>query len=225
MSQATREKAFRGAGMDGFTARWYARITRGEMDRFRTLARRVSAELIPDARVLEVAPGPGYFAIELAKAGACRVTGLDISHTMVEIAAQNAEQAGVRIDFREGNAARMPFEDCSFDYLVCCAAFKNFAQPVRALQEMYRVLAPGGRALIIDLRRDATHASIADAVAQMHLGPINRAITRLTFRFLLLQRAYTEAEFRSMLAQTGFESVSIQEDTPISYEVSMRRPV
>ena len=209
--------------MEGHTARWYAHITRSEMDRFVTLARRVAAELKPEARVLEVAPGPGYFAIELARLGRWRITGLDISHTLVEIATRNAREAGFDIDFREGNASAMPFPDCSFDSIVCCAAFKNFAQPVRALQEMYRVLAPGGRALIIDLRRDATRAGISEAVDQMHLGLVNRTITKLTFRLMLLKRAYTKADFDRMLAQTRFESIEIHEGSPISYEVSMRR--
>ena len=43
-----------------------------------------------------------------------------------------------------------------FDFLLCRAAFKNFGQPVRALQEMCRVLKPGGRGLIIDLRHGAS---------------------------------------------------------------------
>src|SRR5579864_9095031 len=61
------------------------------------------------ARVLEVAPGPGFFAIELAKLGKYTITGLDISRTFVEIATKNARQAGVTVDFQQGNAAAMPF--------------------------------------------------------------------------------------------------------------------
>ena len=107
--------------------------------------------------VLEVAPGPGYFCIELAKLGDYSITGLDISHTFVEIASKKAAEAGVHVDFRQGNASSMPFADNTFDFLLCRAAFKNFGQPVRALQEMCRVLKPGGRGLIIDLRKDASH--------------------------------------------------------------------
>jgi ubiquinone/menaquinone biosynthesis C-methylase UbiE len=223
MSPTTTEKAFKGAGMEGFTAKWYAKLTLKEMAEFKALARRVAAGLPPGARVLEVAPGPGYLAIELAKLGEFRIEGLDISRTFVEIAERNAQGAGVGVKFRQGNAAAMPYADGSFDYILCCAAFKNFAEPIRALNEMYRVLANGGRALIIDLRRDATQASIGQAVDSWHLGPVNTAITKLTFRFMLLKRAYTKAEFKSMLAQTKFEGIEIKESTPISYEVSMRR--
>lgn len=199
--------------MEGYTAKWYASITRKSMDEFRGLARRVAGQIPAGSRVLEVAPGPGYFAIELAKLGNYQVTGLDISHTLVEIARQNAVNAGVHVDFREGNAASMPFEDGAFDFLLCRAAFKNFSQPVRALQEMCRVLREGGHALIIDLRRDASQESISQAVNRMGLGTANSIITKLTFRFMLLKRAYTRRELEQFLAQTKFGRIEIQEDS------------
>lgn len=141
-------------------AKWYATNTGKMLDEFAKLARRIASQLPPatgtDCRVLEVAPGPGYFSIELAKLGSYSITGLDISHTFVEIASKKATEAGVHVDFRQGNASSMPFADDTFDLLLCRAAFKNFGQPVRALQEMCRVLKPGGRGLIIDLRGDAS---------------------------------------------------------------------
>ena len=153
-------KPERGIGMEGFIAKWYANLTRKALDDFRALARQVSVQLPPDADVLEVAPGPGYFAIELAKLGDYRITGLDISKTFVEIARSNAAQANVQVDFRQGNASGMPFKSDSFDFLLCRAAFKNFGAPLGALREMHRVLKPGGRALIIDLRKDASNESV-----------------------------------------------------------------
>ncbi len=216
MNHAVAQKAYRGRGMEGLTAKWYASLTSKAMDDFRALARRVGRQLPPGSQVLEVAPGPGYFAIELAKLGDFRIIGLDISHTFVEIARRNAARAGSevasRVEFRQGNAADMPFKDQSFDFLLCRAAFKNFSQPIRALREMYRVLKPGGRALIIDLRRDASRNSVRRAVDNMHLGAVNSAITKLTFRFMLLKRAYTKAEFEAFAAQTAFSSAEIKED-------------
>jgi ubiquinone/menaquinone biosynthesis C-methylase UbiE len=203
------QKGYKGPGMEGFTAKWYAGLTRKSIEDFQALARRVAAELPPGSRVLEVAPGPGYFAIELAKLGAShngadtplhislprgyRITGLDISRTFVDIARRNALEARVAVEFRHGNAAHMPFESSSFDFLLCRAAFKNFSEPLRALQDMYRVLSPGGRALIIDLRKDAPPDSVDRAVDQMHLGAVNSILTKFTFRHMLLKRAYTSA--------------------------------
>ena len=92
---------------------------------------------------LEVAPGPGYLAVEMARTGRVLVTGLDVSRTFVQIAEQNAREAGVSVDFRQGDAAAMPFADDSFDLVVCQAAFKNFTLPQTAIAEMHRVLRPG----------------------------------------------------------------------------------
>jgi ubiquinone/menaquinone biosynthesis C-methylase UbiE len=205
-------KPYKGLGMEGAIARWYAALTRKSMADFELLAQRVAVETPPGSRVLEVAPGPGYFAIELARLGDYRVTGLDISATFVEIGRENAARARVQAQFQRGDASRMPFEAEQFDYVVCRAAFKNFAAPVAALQEMYRVLKPGGRALIIDMRRDASQDSIRQAANSMNAGAVNRAIVYLTFRFMLLRRAYTKAEFEGMIAQTGFSRVEIREN-------------
>lgn len=215
-------KAQKGIRMEGPLARWYAGLTRKSLAEFQALARRAAGEIAPGSRVLEVAPGPGYFAVELARLGDYHVAGLDISQTFVEIARWNALQAQVEVDFRQGNAAQMPFESDAFDFLLCRAAFKNFAEPLAALREMHRVLKPGGKALIIDLRRDASTASINRAVDGMGLGLVNRIITKLTFRFMLLKRAYTKGEFEAMLAETEFRTVEFHEDL-IGLEVEMRK--
>jgi len=205
-------KPYKGMGMEGAIAKWYAGLTKKSMEDFRAEARRVAAELAAQSRVLEVAPGPGYFAIELAKLGDYRVTGLDISETFVEIATANAASAGVRVDFRRGNASAMPFADDSFDFLFCRAAFKNFAAPKQALEEMHRVLKPGGKAVIIDLRRDASKASINEAVNGMHVGLVNAMVTKLTFRFMLLKRAYTRNGFEDLIRETPFRDFEIREN-------------
>ena len=106
----------------------------------------------------------------------------------------------------------MPFGDETFDFLLCRAAFKNFSEPKRALEEMHRVLKCGGQALIIDLRRDASQESIKQAVDGMNLGVVNAIITKLTFRFMLLKRAYTKCEFEELISATKFNDIKIRED-------------
>ena len=211
MAYESTAKPYKGWGMNGAVAKWYAALTRKSMEDFRALARQTADQLPPPASVLEIAPGPGYFAIELAKLGGYEVTGLDISDTFVSIARQNAEKAGVLVNFRRGDAANMPLRDGAFDFLFCRAAFKNFTQPVRALEEMYRVLKPGGRALIIDLRRDVSKESINQAVDDMHVGAVNGLITKLTFRFMLLKRAYTRQQIEELIAQTKFRGADVRE--------------
>jgi ubiquinone/menaquinone biosynthesis C-methylase UbiE len=207
---ATTIKGYRGIGMEGAVARWYDRSTRKDMERFRALAARLRTVLPQGGDMLEVAPGPGFVAIEMAKVGAYRVTGLDVSRTMVELARRNAAEAGVDVAFRQGNVSAMPFADNSFDLLACSAAFKNFSEPHRALEEMYRVLRPGGTAVVLDLRRDVPMSEIGKYFRAIGLSTINRWITLATFRFMLLKRAYTPVQFEAMLADIPFQSKEIR---------------
>jgi len=215
-------KPHRDRGIEGNLAKWYASTTAKSMREFQELAERVARELPNGGSVLEVAPGPGYFCIELAKLGPYAVRGVDLSRSMVEIARKKAAAAGVAVEFQQGNSSNLPFPQNTFDFLVCRAAFKNFAQPVKALQEMERVLKPGGRALLIDLRRDASPAVVSQAVDRMGLGLVNRAITKLTFRFMLLRNAYTREHLQQMLAQTHFSKVEI-DAIDIGLEVRMTK--
>jgi len=203
-------KAYRGIGMEGIIAAWYSGIQRKSLEQYKALAREVAATLHSGAAVLDLAPGPGYFAVELARLGGWRVSGLDISRSFVEIARGQARQADVRVDFRLGNAAAMPFGEGSFDYILCRAAFKNFAQPLHALREMRRVLRPGGTARIIDLRRDVSAEAIRSEVAAMGLGRLNAWLVRQTFRHTLVRRAYTRNELEQLAAQAGFGSRDVR---------------
>ena len=196
--------------MEGSIARWYEKNTRKSMESFRSEAERLKAFLPDGGDVLEVAPGPGFLAIEMARDPRIHVTGLDISKTFVEIARKNAAEAGVRATFKLGNAASMPFADKSFDLLVCRAAFKNFSEPERALKEMRRVLRPGGTGVIIDLRRDVPMTEVKHEVDNMGLNFWNRMLTTGAFRFMLLKRAYTKPELERMLDRAGFKTIEVR---------------
>ena len=74
----------RDSGIEGWTATWYASITKRNLAEFAAEAHEIAARLPSDCDVLEVAPGPGYFAIELARLGP-RVQTLDISRSFVEM--------------------------------------------------------------------------------------------------------------------------------------------
>lgn len=209
-------------GMEGMVAKWYA-VNTGEMiAEYVELAQRLAPEIPEGSAVLEVAPGPGYFSIELAKLGSYAITGLDLSQTFVKMAKEKALEAGVDIRFLQGTASKMPFPDQSFDFLLCRAAFKNFGDPLGALREMWRVLKPGGRGLVIDLRGDATREDIDRGVDRMTLSWFNKLMTRLAFKTMLLKRAYTAKQFRELLAQTRFSRVDIVESN-FGLEITMTR--
>jgi ubiquinone/menaquinone biosynthesis C-methylase UbiE len=219
-AHARPRKGYKGVGLEGPLARWYAKNTAKDMDEVRRLARALADQIPAGGAVLEVAPGPGYLAIELARCGVRRVTGLDISRTFVRMANENAARAGVPVTFLHGDAAAMPFEADSFDFLVCRAAFKNFTRPVRALDEMHRVLRSGGKALIFDLRGDVTRAEIDAYVNGMGLGRIDSFLTKFIFRHTLIKRAYLPDQFRSMAAASRFGSCEIKQSS-IGLEVSL----
>jgi ubiquinone/menaquinone biosynthesis C-methylase UbiE len=216
------DKGYKGIGMEGRIAAWYARNTARDMPDFSALAQRVTATLPAGSRILEVASGPGYLAIEIARRGEYQVTGLDISCSFVEIATRNARQANVNIDFRQGNASAMLLPENTFDLILCRAAFKNFSQPVAAMNEMHRVLKPGGRALIFDLRKDASMDDINAYIKQSDLSWANSAIYKMTFRYVLLPRAYSKQQFVDMASNSAFEGAHI-DASGIGFEVALQK--
>lgn len=206
--------------MEGFIAKWYARQTANDADEFQRTARRIGAHLSGVSRVLEIAPGPGYLAIELVKLSGCRLTGLDISRSFVGIAAENARKAGLHIDFEQGDAADLPFPADQFDFIVCRAAFKNFTQPLAALNEMRRVLKLGGTALIIDLRKDFSKAAVSDYVSGR--GTLNAMIIKWIFNTMLKKRAYTREGLAELVSQSEFRQGDIRLD-PLGFELWLRK--
>lgn len=99
-------------------------------------------------RVLEVAVGTGrslpHYPADIS------VTGIELSPAMLAIARQRAADLGRDVTLREADAEHLPFDDASFDTVVCALALCTIPSPVAALGEMRRVLAPGGRLLLFD---------------------------------------------------------------------------
>jgi ubiquinone/menaquinone biosynthesis C-methylase UbiE len=213
-------KPYKGMAMEGFIARWYTKIRKEDPGR-EQMIRHVRETVPAGGRILEIAPGPGYLAIELAKLG-YTVVGLDISETFVQIAQDKAREAGIAVEFRHGNASDMPFDAGTFDFIICVAAFKNFTEPAQAIQEIYRVLKPGGKALISDLRRDASREEINTHIKALGLSRINAWITQLTFKHFLLKNAYSKADIRQLVSQTDFVKCDIRED-PVGMEIWLEK--
>ena len=206
----TRRWRLKGPEMEGPIARWYARVrgSESQLEAYRRQATHLTAGLPDGAKVLEVAPGPGYLSVEMARLRRFDVTALDISHTFVQIGSDNARLAGVVVDFRQGDVANMPFEAESFDLIVCQAAFKNFTLPRTALAEMHRVLRTGGTAVIQDMSRDATHANIEEEVKGIGLGRLGAFMTKATLE-RLRNRAYSPLQFELLVAESPFQTCEI----------------
>jgi ubiquinone/menaquinone biosynthesis C-methylase UbiE len=78
------------------------------------------------------------------------VTGIELSPAMLAIARQRADDLGLDADLREGDAERLPFDDASFDTVVCALSLCSIPSPAAAIGEMRRVLRPGERLLLLD---------------------------------------------------------------------------
>lgn len=101
-------------------------------------------------RVLDLACGPGFVALEFAKHGP-EVIGVDLTAAMLKKAREMARRENLRnVTFRRANVNRLPFADESFDLVVTRASFHHFSQPDCVLGEMVRVVKRGGRILISD---------------------------------------------------------------------------
>ena len=213
------QKAYKGIAMEGVLATWYAKNT-GNTAAFHDDAARIARRIAPGSTVLEVAPGPGFLSIELARLR-YRVHAIDISRSFVRITSENASRAAVAVEVRHGNASNLPYAADTFDFIVCRAAFKNFSDPTGALREMHRVLGPGGTALLIDMRSDATDDGIADETTKLNLGAWSGLITRVTLRSLR-RRAYSKRDIEEMVAPIAFARVDIVEDS-IGFEASLTK--
>jgi ubiquinone/menaquinone biosynthesis C-methylase UbiE len=219
---ASQDKGYKGLGMEGRIASWYTKNTARDMVEFRRLADHFSREIPTGGHVLEVAPGPGYLSIELAKRGQYEITGLDISQSFVKIARENARRESVRVNFEHGNASDMPFPAESFDLILCRAAFKNFSRPVEAINEMHRVLRPGGRAVIMDLRKDASSQDIDAYVRNVGWGWKDALINKAIFRYLLIPRAYSKEQLIRMTESSLFRETEIIE-SGIGFEITLKK--
>lgn len=151
------------------------------------MARLLAAAAIePHMRVLDTACGPGIVACAAAPYAA-QVTGIDLTPAMIEQARSRQKAMGLEnLDWRVGDAMRLPFEAMTFDVVMTRYSFHHLLDPGAALLEMKRVCRPGGRVVVADATpslqtqvaydrmetlRDPSHAS---ALTLEHLRTLGR---------------------------------------------------
>src|ERR1700752_493938 len=138
--QAIREETF---GRDIGHNNW---LTVDEYDRF--ISR---LKLLPGDHALEVASGSGGPARYLACKANCHVTGIDANESGVRTATRDSSQTRTRVEFQVADAnTQMPFEDHTFDALLCIDSMNHFPDRLNVFREWRRVLRAGGRAVFTD---------------------------------------------------------------------------
>ena len=212
-------RRFKDLEIEGAQANYFDKISRehriGEM---KEQAKEVTKHTKDGDSVLEIAPGAGYLSIELSKLGKYKITGMDISKDLVEICIRNAVDAGVQIDFQQGNVSNMPFQSNVFNFIICVLAFKNFKEPLKALKEMHRVLKPGGIALIMDLNRNASMRVTKKVAENMGLKGLKAYIAGAIQR----SGAYSRNEFETFITQTEFKDYEIS-DSDMGFSIYLKK--
>jgi ArsR family transcriptional regulator len=151
---------------------------------------RALLQLVPHGRYADLGIGDGLLTLMLAEV-AERVTAVDISPEMLNQLRVRAAAKGIKnIETVEGEIEDLPLPDASHDVVVMSQALHHARSPERALDEARRILTPGGRLLVLDLLAH-NEEWVRDQLQHVHLG-------------------FTEAALESLLAEGGFESISIQ---------------
>ncbi len=150
-------------------------------------------------RILDVCCGSGRLTAALARLGA-DVEGLDFAPTMV--AKASANHPGV--NFRQGDAERLPFDRDMFDDVVCCFGVMHLERPEQAIAEAYRVLRRGGTYVFTQWAKDDDLLGIVSSAVAEHgdrAVPLPAAPPPMRFS--------EPEECRRVLALQGFESVAV----------------
>jgi ubiquinone/menaquinone biosynthesis C-methylase UbiE len=175
----------------------------------------------PVGSILDIGTGPGWLLVKLHRLSpASTLVGIDISASMVAQAQKNLADLGLAqaITIREGKADQLPFDSAFFDCVVSTGSLHHWKDPQVGLNEVYRVLKPGGYAIIYDLVRD-TPASILKQ-ARREFGGL-----RLTLLWLhaFEEPFYNRSDLES-LARTSLFRVGVTEFVGVLCALILKKP-
>lgn len=180
---------------------------------------RLNQDTSRKACILEVAPGPGHLSIALAKHDQIRVSALDISKKFISRARKNAQKAKVNMDFTVGDVHQMPYAEGQFDLVIATAALKSFKHPVKALNQIHRVLKPGGSLWLTDLRQDTTRKKLKEMITNtMKAKGLPAYVLKNIFFYYLRKKAFTENQVKDMVKRSNFQQFTTN-TTPTEVEL------
>lgn len=166
--------------------------------------------------ITDIGCGPGYLLQAIAQElPEKELTGVDISKEMIGRARTNFRSmgSGGRVEFRQGSAENLPFDDDTQDFIVSTFSLHHWADPQHAFSEIYRVLKPGGQMLIFDLRRDARRMFLwlmwfAQNIALRIIGA--DVLRKINEPMGSLFASYTVAELKQIMSKTSFSNHKIK---------------
>lgn len=157
---------------------------------------------IDSGEALEIGPGPGYLGLEwLKKTKGTSLKGLEISEDMIAVTKKNATEYRVngRAEYVKGDAQKMPFPDGYFDAVFTNGSLHEWAQPEAIFNEIARVLKPGGRYFISDMKRDMNF--LAKWFLLLFCKPKNMRPGLISS----INAAYTLSEIENIVAKTRLQ--------------------
>lgn len=166
--------------------------------------------------VLDLACGTGDFSITIAKASdEVKVTGVDLSEGMLAVMADKVERQGLggRIFFEQGDGENLRFTDGTFDRVTIAFGIRNFEDRLKGLREMFRVLKPGGRLVLLELSRPENKIIrwLYDIYFLRIMPVIGGKVSGDKAAYAYLPASVKtfpgKKEFSAMMAQAGFKNV------------------
>jgi len=204
----------------GFRADFYDKLTEKTSRMYEELADDITKEIKYES-ILDVGTGPGYLPIEIAKrAPKVKITGIDLTERMIEIAKKKAENAGFvdQVYFEVGDGNKLRFEDNTFDLVISSGSFHHWKNPVRVLNECYRVLKPEKKVWIYDPDKNASDEDIKlwqgellQKLRPMNLNWLQRKFLKIVTRREIKVDAYSRSEIAEIASNTKFREYEISE--------------
>ncbi len=172
----------------------------------------------PEGKILDVGCGTGRGLVLIGKDSRYQTAGIDPASNMIKLSQKNAKAENVAADFRIAEVESLPFSDNEFDAVISNGAFHEWQDAEKGLNEIYRVLKPGGIAFINDIRSDADIGEIYNELGhRITFKPMRKA-----FMKNIKKGTYNLSKAEDIVEKSPFKNPKI-DAKKISYEIKLKK--